>query len=97
MEKQESKVCKACGRELPITEFYLRADGLPRCYCKSCNNRKTVQYLQRKRAEEKFEGGGMDKGFSNPGLSKFTPAQVVKELAAPGYPATGKVTRDFSF
>ena len=57
MEKQESKVCKACGRELPITEFYLRANGSPRSYCKSCNNRKTVEYLRRKKAEEKCEGG----------------------------------------
>ena len=97
MEKQESKVCKACGRELPITEFYLRADGSPRSYCKSCNNRKTVQYLQRKRAEGKCEGGGTNKVFSNPELAKFTPAQLMKELAARGYHATGKVTRDFSF
>ena len=97
MEKKESKVCKACGRELPITEFYLRADGSPRSYCKSCSNRKTVEYLRRKKAEEKREGGGMSKVFTNPELAKFTPAQLMKELAARGYHATGKVTRDFSF
>lgn len=57
MEKQESKVCKACGRELPITEFYLRANGLPRSYCKSCTNRKSAEYLRRKKAEGKCEGG----------------------------------------
>lgn len=97
MEKQESKVCKACGRELPITEFYLRADGSPRSYCKSCTNRKSAEYLRRKKAEEKCEGGGMSKVFSNPELAKFTPAQLMKELAARGYHAKGKVTRDFSF
>lgn len=65
MEKQESKVCKACGRELPITEFYLRADGSPRSYCKSCTNRKSAEYLRRKRAEEKCEGG-YEQGFLKP-------------------------------
>lgn len=65
MEKQESKVCKACGRELPITEFYLRADGSPRSYCKSCNNRKTVEYLRRKKTEENREGG-YEQGFLKP-------------------------------
>lgn len=54
MEKQESKVCKACGRELPITEFYQRADGAAHCYCKSCHKRKSVEYLRRKRAEKKM-------------------------------------------
>ena len=57
MEKQESKVCKACGRELPIAEFYLRANGLPRSYCKSYTNLKTVEYLRRRKAEGKCEGG----------------------------------------
>lgn len=96
MEKQESKVCKACGRELSITEFYLCANGLPRSYCKSCTNRKSAEYLRRKKAEGKC-GGGMNKVFTNPELAKFTPAQLMKELAARGYHATGKVTRDFSF
>ncbi len=66
MEKQESKVCKTCGRELPITEFYLRADGSPRSYCKSCHNRKTVEYLRRRKAEGKCEGGGYEQGFLKP-------------------------------
>lgn len=66
MEKQESKVCKACGRELPITEFYLRANGAAHCYCKSCHKRKSVEYLRRKKAEEKFEGGGYEQGFLKP-------------------------------
>lgn len=96
MENQESKVCKACGRELPITEFYLRANGLPRSYCKSCHNRKTVEYLGERRPK-KSARGGMNKVFSNPELAKFTPAQLMKELAARGYHATGKVTIDFSF
>lgn len=39
----------------------------------------------------------MSKVFTNPELAKFTPAQLMKELAARGYHATGKVTRDFSF
>lgn len=39
----------------------------------------------------------MSKVFSNPELAKFTPAQLMKELAARGYHAKGKVTRDFSF
>lgn len=56
MEKQELKLCKACGRELPITEFYLRANGSPRSYCKNCSKRKSVENLRRKKAEGKCGG-----------------------------------------
>ena len=38
-KKKETKICEKCGRELPLTEFYVMTsnpDGHSQ-YCKTCN------------------------------------------------------------
>lgn len=52
----ETKVCKVCGKELPITEFR----KTPICpngvnTCNKCSARKRAENKERKEA---FEGGG---------------------------------------
>ena len=52
----ETKVCKKCGRELPIEEFYKdkrKKDGYS-CWCKECFKQQQKQYYQEHK-EEKAE------------------------------------------
>jgi hypothetical protein len=53
--KEATKLCSKCGRELPVSEFYAshnRVDGL-QIYCKSCH--KAMMQSNRQR---KMGGGG---------------------------------------
>lgn len=86
----ETKVCKVCGKELPITEFRktpIRPDGLDTC--NKCISRKRAENKERKEA---FEGGGTSKG--NPELSRFTPRELIDELRARNYKGTLTYTRE---
>lgn len=90
------KTCKKCGKELPITEFYAHKnakDGL-------LNVARVVTLRIQppfEKREEHRGGGNLKKVYSNPDLASFTPKQLMDELAARGYHASGKVTKDFSF
>lgn len=45
----QTKTCKCCGRELPITEFNKRTaneDGLD-VYCRDCTRKKCREYYAR--------------------------------------------------
>jgi len=39
----ESKVCKSCGAEKPLTDFSLYSNGGPESTCKSCRNRQRMR------------------------------------------------------
>ena len=93
---ENMKTCKKCGKELPMTEFYAHKnakDGLLNV-CKSCHIAQTTAIRKARRASG---GGNLKNVYSNPELASFTPKQLMDELAARGYHASGKVTKDFSF
>lgn len=68
----ETKICKKCGKELPVDKFYKnksQKDGFG-YYCKDCVN----AYKSSKKA--------------NPDLAKFKPRELIEELKARGYKGT---------
>lgn len=80
----ETKICKKCGKELPVDKFYKnksQKDGFG-YYCKDCVN----AYKSSKKANA--EGGKLTKVFTNPDLAKFKPRELIEELKARGYKGT---------
>jgi len=66
---EESRVCKVCGKKLPITEFYVRdkVTGVRRIRCKDCVlKREGVIELGKQRFANKL----FDKGFKKCGMCK---------------------------
>ena len=91
----ETKGCKRCGRELPLSEFYGNTkakDGLA-TYCKECSNALSVEYARKRRARKKEEAKENEriefekkyKVYTNRELAKFTPRELMLELYARGY------------
>ena len=80
----ETKVCKVCGQELPLSEFRkspFTANGIATCN-KCINNKiKETKLFNRK-------GGN-----SNNELAKFTPRELIAELKSRGYKGKLYVTR----
>lgn len=83
----ETKICKKCGKELPVDKFYKnksQKDGFG-YYCKDCVN----AYKSSKKSQCKGRGGGkLTKVFTNPDLAKFKPRELIEELKARGYKGT---------
>lgn len=76
-----TKKCSKCGRELPVSEFYVKkeaADGL-QTWCKECQ--KTASH---NRLAYKAHCKGC-----NPDLAQFTTRQLIEELRHRGY--TGEI------
>ena len=81
----ETKVCKCCGKELPITEFAVRGikgmkgERKVTDFCKSCMAKKVAN--------------GRGKAINNARamrLRDFTPRELMEELKRRGY--EGKLT-----
>ena len=70
MENEEKKVCKGCGRELPLSEFgkHDRSKDGHMSVCKECRRRRTSK----------------TDSAVNP-LEKFTARQLMHELNLRGY------------
>lgn len=82
----ETKICKKCGKELPVDKFYKnksQKDGFG-YYCKDCVN----AYKSSKKNQCRWGGGKLTKVFANPGLAKFKPRELIEELKARGYKGT---------
>ncbi len=78
----QTKVCRKCGKELPVSEFYANKankDGY-HSYCKEC---AAAANNQRK-------SGGVAKVYLNEKLATFSPRELIAELRARGY--TGELT-----
>lgn len=46
------KICKRCGRELPLDKFGIN-NGYIRSFCKDCNNKYHREYRHAKRMQAK--------------------------------------------
>ena len=81
----ETKICKKCGKELPVDKFYKnksQKDGFG-YYCKDCVN----AYKSSKKANA--DGGGkLTKVFTNPDLAKCKPTQLIEKIKSRGYKGT---------
>ena len=93
-----TKVCKHCGRELPLSDFYTNSkakDGYAP-YCKVCSNAISVEYARKRRERKKAEAKENErmefekkyKIYTNKELAKFTPRELILELKARGYVGT---------
>lgn len=51
MENIKTKICKKCGQELPITDFYFRdkAKGIRRSECKYCHCKRVKEDYYKKK------------------------------------------------
>lgn len=80
----ETKVCKVCGQELPLSEFrksLLVPNGI--ATCKKCVNEKIKKTKLFKETT----------GSTNSELTKFTPRELIEELKSRGYKGKLYVTR----
>lgn len=98
----ETKLCKKCGRTLPVSEFNKNAkskDGL-HTYCRNCHNDMTRKaYLKRKarNAELKEEQHKyVGTGVGDPRLAEFHPRELIAELQVRGYRGKLYVTREIT-
>lgn len=80
----ETKVCKVCRQELPLSEFKkspFTTNGIATCN-KCVNDKiKKTKLLNRARSN------------SNSELAKFTPRELIEELKSRGYKGKLYVTR----
>lgn len=91
----ETKVCKKCGRELPIDSFYENKSlkgGHDNC-CKECKNAYSKEWQKKNREKKKLQAKENEriefekkyKIYTNRELAKFTPRELMLELKARGY------------
>lgn len=80
----ETKVCKVCGQELPLSEFR-RLPFTTNCIatCKKCVSEKIKKTKLFKETT----------GSTNTELAKFTPRELIEELKSRGYKGKLYVTR----
>ncbi len=71
---EETKICKRCGREKSIEEFY------------KARQNKDGRMNERKECSQEKDRLRSAKGETeNPEFAKFTPKQLIEELKARGY------------
>lgn len=80
----ETKVCKVCGQELPLSEFR-KLPFSTNCIatCKKCVSEK----MERTKLFKKTANS------TNSELTKFTPRELIEELKSRGYKGKLYVTR----
>ncbi len=83
----ETKKCKCCGRELPLSEFPIRKIGESRI-CKECDSHKKKEGHARK-ADIITPQNQLQQARSLR-LSEYTPRELMEELKRRGY--EGKLT-----
>ena len=87
----ETKVCKKCGKELPVENFSLnrRSPDGRHSECKECKRLYMKEYWLRKKSKkkeaERLEFEKKHKVYTNRDLAMFTPRELMLELKARGY------------
>lgn len=95
MEEIKTKVCKKCGRELPIENFYTNKSlkGGHDNTCKECKTAYTKEWQKKNREkkkarkieEERVAFESKYKIYTCKELAPFTPRELMLELKARGY------------
>lgn len=86
----ETKVCKCCGRELPIDSFMENSLGISST-CKECVHTKK---MKKREETKKLKKQAVDAiNARQLRLSDFTPRELMQELARRGYEGKIKFTR----
>ena len=90
--EQVTKVCKCCGRELPIYCFKATRWGTRVSVCTECANQKARDNKIRKQQEKEMAKAREDakKSERQKMLEQYTPRELMEELARRGY--TGELT-----
>lgn len=91
-EKQEFRICKDCGRELPIENFKKTRWGDRVSVCTECAVNKLRENKEKKSREKAMQvrEQAIKEAETRDELSAFTGRQLMKELANRGY--RGKLT-----
>lgn len=89
----ETKVCKICGKQKEVTEFYLMRNGNPEPKCKECKNERARMQRRVKKDSENiaFRSVPEPKGTSD--LARFKPCELIDELRKRGYKGTLSFTQ----
>lgn len=91
--KVKTKVCKDCGRELPIEEFQRQAkskDGYMHI-CKECKNKRMIVALGKEKPakpEKKVDNGFPPTQDKYDRLQEYTPQELVDHLRFLGWDVT---------
>lgn len=72
----ETKICKSCGRELPLSAYRSTRGGALCGICNECVNEKRAQA----RYDRANSGGGNQRPFSDPDFDGKTPGEVVRMM-----------------
>ena len=90
--EQYTKVCKCCGRELPLYCFKATRWGTRVSVCTECANQKARDNkLLKQQEKERFKAlEDAKKSERQKILESYTPRELMEELARRGY--TGELT-----
>lgn len=84
----ETKVCKCCGKELPITEFGCgKAHGKEFVFsiCKTCMSTKQSEEHKRRKEKQAISHESEIVQAKTMRLKDFTPRELMQELKRRGY------------
>lgn len=92
MEEKRTKVCKECGRELPMESFgkqYKSSDGYMHV-CRDCMSKKAMERATErvKKEKEKPTGEIFDRTDEHNGLSQYSDRELKDELVYRGWEVT---------
>ena len=87
--KEQTQVCKCCGKELPLAMFGVSRLGRLKT-CRDCTRKHQVQAKLNKKLS-KFQGDEVEKARKMR-LADFTPRELMSELKRRGYEFTMKYT-----
>lgn len=75
----ETKKCPRCGKELPLSDFYLsRTTGKPYPYCKDCNRQMKKESDGKKKEQ-------MERDIAQHRLEGISARELILELRRRGY------------
>jgi hypothetical protein len=87
---EETKVCKFCGKEKPVSEFYKNGIGVTSC-CSECHKQHIYEGKEKRKMLQQQAVDAINS--RNLRLSQFTPREMMEELKRRGYEGIITYTR----